>query len=76
MHLFAAAAAALGAERRTVRAATVAEVLAALRAATDEPGARVLGSCSLLVNSVVCRDARRALADGDRVDVLPPFAGG
>ncbi|EWS81886.1 MoaD/ThiS family protein [Brachybacterium phenoliresistens] len=76
VHLFAAVAAALGAERMLLRAGTVDEALGQLRAATDAPGARVLDSCSLLVNSVVCRDRTRALAPGDRVDVLPPFAGG
>ena len=76
VHLFAAVAAALGAETMRLRAGTVEDVLAQLRATTDAPGARVIGACSLLVNSVVCRDRSRALAPGDRVDVLPPFAGG
>ena len=31
---------------------------------------------SLLVNAVACTDHSRVLADGDRIDVLPPFAGG
>jgi len=76
VHLFAAVAAALGTERTLLRAGTVDAVLGQLRAATDAPGARVIDSCSVLVNSVVCRDRSRALAPGDRVDVLPPFAGG
>jgi molybdopterin converting factor small subunit len=39
-----------------------------------EPMQRVLRSGSFLVDGVVARDAGRPL--GERVDVLPPFAGG
>lgn len=39
--------------------------------------ARVLGSCSYLVDGVaVGRDPSTSLADARSVDVLPPFAGG
>ena len=39
--------------------------------------ARVIGVSSFLVNSVSApADSLTSLADGDRVDVLPPFAGG
>lgn len=40
------------------------------------PLAEVLRRCSFLVNEVAVRDRARVLADGDVVDVLPPFAGG
>lgn len=76
VHLFAAAAAALGDDRVTVSGRTVAEVLAALAERVDADGRRVLERSSILVNSVVCTDRSRALAAGDRLDVLPPFAGG
>lgn len=39
-----------------------------------EPMARVLAAGSFLVDGVVSRDDARVV--GDRVDVLPPFAGG
>ena len=38
--------------------------------------AKVLGRSSFLLNEVNVRDRTRPLADGDTVDVLPPFAGG
>ncbi|MGO3506052.1 MAG: MoaD/ThiS family protein [Brachybacterium tyrofermentans] len=31
---------------------------------------------SILVNAVACTDRDQELRDGDRLDVLPPFAGG
>lgn len=76
VHLFAAAAAALGSDTARVRGRTVAEVLDALGARTDDEGRRVLARSSVLVNAVACRDRDRQLAAADRVDVLPPFAGG
>lgn len=76
VHLFAAAAAALGDDRVTVSGRTVADVLAALAERVDADGRRVLERSSILVNSVASTDRSRALAAGDRLDVLPPFAGG
>ena len=37
---------------------------------------RVLGKCSFFVDGEHQRDLKTALADGSRVDLLPPFAGG
>ena len=39
-------------------------------------GHPVFGRSSFLVNGVTAPDRKRALADGDTLDVLPPFAGG
>ena len=54
--------------------------LAALREQLSGRGlemARVIGVSSFLVNAVSApADSLAPLADGDRVDVLPPFAGG
>jgi molybdopterin converting factor small subunit len=44
--------------------------------AGDEKLARVLASCSLLVNGSPVRDGGTLIPSGARVDVLPPFAGG
>ena len=44
--------------------------------ADDEKLARVLASCSLLVDGSPVRDGSTVIAAGARVDVLPPFAGG
>jgi len=54
--------------------ATVGELRAALSARYGAAMTRVLESGSFLVDGVVSRDPARRL--GDRVDVLPPFAGG
>lgn len=76
---FAAAAEAAGTthERLEVAPGTT---LAALREALAGRGtqmARVIGLSSYLVNSLSApADGLQELADGDRVDVLPPFAGG
>jgi molybdopterin converting factor small subunit len=37
---------------------------------------RILARSSFLLNEVAVRDRSTVLADGDVVDVLPPFAGG
>lgn len=71
---FAAAAEAAGREEEQLAAGTVAELKAALVAAYGTPMQRVLASGSFLVDGVVSRDD--AVTLGERVDVLPPFAGG
>lgn len=76
VRLFAAAAAAIGGDRTEVPARTLAEVVERLAERTDAEGARVIARSSLLLNAVACRDHERELFPGDRVDVLPPFAGG
>lgn len=76
VRLFAAAAAELGADQLDVRGDTLAAVLAALGDGASETARTVIGRSSLLVNGVATTDRTRAMADGDRVDVLPPFAGG
>jgi len=45
----------------------------------DELGsssAAVFARCSFIVNGTATTDRARILEDGDRLDVLPPFAGG
>lgn len=76
VRLFAAAAAALGTDRAEAPGRTVAEVLDALGERTDDDGRRVLARSSVLLNAVACSDRGRRLSAGDRLDVLPPFAGG
>lgn len=76
VRLFAGAAAEYGREAETVRAATLQGVLDALTEASSSQAAQVIGRSSLLVNAMACTDLSKLLADGDRVDVLPPFAGG
>ncbi|MBG6239908.1 molybdopterin converting factor small subunit [Mycetocola sp. CAN_C7] len=42
----------------------------------DDRLGTVLGRCSFIVNGLTTRDRSVLLADGDQLDVLPPFAGG
>jgi molybdopterin converting factor small subunit len=69
VRFFAAARAAVGADAMDVEAHTIADVIARW----DDP---VLVRCSFLVNGIATTDRTRRLADGDSLDVLPPFAGG
>lgn len=75
VHLFAAAKSAAGCDRLDAPAGVLADVLAEcerLRPALRE----VLPRCSYLVNSIAVSDEAARLLPGDRLDVLPPFAGG
>ena len=79
MHYFAAAAEAAGRteERLELPDGATLAGLRELLAGRDLKMARVIGVSSFLVNAVSApADSLTPLADGDRVDVLPPFAGG
>jgi molybdopterin converting factor small subunit len=76
---FAAARAAAGVEEEKVgvgAGATVADLLAAVRAQHGAELAKVLDRCSYLLDEVAARDLAAPLHDGAVLDVLPPFAGG
>jgi len=76
VRLFAGAAAAYGADHVQVRARTLQGAVEALRSGASADAVQVIERSSLLLNAVACTDRDRVLVDGDRVDVLPPFAGG
>lgn len=71
---FAAAAEAAGRESESLDAATVGELKALLVERYGELMGRVVVSGSFLVDGIASRDDARPI--GERVDVLPPFAGG
>jgi molybdopterin converting factor small subunit len=73
---FAAASEAAGCDEETltVASATVGELRGMLLGRYGDPMARVLASGSFLVDGVATRDDARSVRE--RVDVLPPFAGG
>ncbi len=74
---FAAAAEAAGRDEESLAfapGATLGELRRLLETRYGEPMERVLRSGSFLLDKVVRRDAEYPLTD--RVDVLPPFAGG
>ena len=79
LHYFAAAAEAAGRteERLELPDGATLAGLRELLAGRALEMARVIGVSSFLVNAVSApADSLAPLADGDRVDVLPPFAGG
>ena len=69
LRFFAAARDAVGASVLSAPAGTLQSVLSAF----DSP---VIARCSFLINGVATTDPSASVNDGDRVDVLPPFAGG
>jgi molybdopterin synthase sulfur carrier subunit len=72
---FAAAAEAAGRDEEHLPAlSTVGQLKSLLVQRYGDAMARVVASGSFLVDGVVSRDDARSL--GERVDVLPPFAGG
>ena len=76
---FAAARAAAGVEVEKIQvasAATIADLLDAMRAAHGPELARVLARCSYLLDEVAVRDHGVPVANATSLDVLPPFAGG
>lgn len=75
VHLFAAARAAVGAPEVTVEAGTLGAVLDALSAA-HPAFAPVRARCSFLVDGLATTDLETSIGRDQRVDVLPPFAGG
>ena len=76
VHVWAAARDAAGTDVLRVPAGTLREVLDAAVAAAPPRFADVLARCSLLLDSVAVHDDAVAVGPGQRVDVLPPFAGG
>jgi sulfur-carrier protein len=76
---FAAARAAAGVEAEKIQvasAATVADLLDAVRAEHGPELTRVLARCSYLLDEVAVRDQGAPIAGATSLDVLPPFAGG
>jgi sulfur-carrier protein len=81
---FAGARAAAGVAEETVRVlrpghggqVSAGDVIDAVLALHPGQLARVVASCSFLLDGVAVRDRAVGVADGAELDVLPPFAGG
>ena len=72
---FAAAAEAAGTPAEELAGSTIAELRARMLVAHGAELERVVARCAILVAGVRSDDTT-AVAPGDVVDVLPPFAGG
>ena len=75
MNLYAAARAAAGAELLEIEAGTLGILIEKL-ASRNSDLAKLLPTCSYLLNGESCEDLSRALTESDNIDVLPQFAGG
>jgi molybdopterin synthase sulfur carrier subunit len=77
VHLFAAARAAVGHSSVAVAPGTLADLLDGLERTSPAFG-KVRPQCSFLIDGISIHDepALIDVAPGQRVDVLPPFAGG
>ena len=75
VNLYAAARAAIGQSRIELTAASLGELVTAL-SATDAKLAKLLPTCTYLLNGIACEDLNRQLLEDDQIDVLPQFAGG
>jgi molybdopterin synthase sulfur carrier subunit len=73
---WAGAKAAAGVDSERIEAATVASALALAVSGGRRELARVIQRSSLLLDGVVVHDKTATLADGQTLEVLPPFAGG
>ncbi|NIJ04902.1 MoaD/ThiS family protein [Frigoribacterium faeni] len=84
LRFFAAARAAVGRDEQVVEvpaseSPTIGRLLTEVRPVEGTSAADwrdVLLRCSFLVDGVTTRDREQVVADGDVVDVMPPFAGG
>ena len=74
VNLYAAAKAAAGSASLSIEAADLSELIAQLSSIGDL--AKLLPTCSYLINGIAPSDQKQALEKSDVVDVLPQFAGG
>ena len=75
VNLYAAARAAAGTELLEIGAGTLGALIDEL-ASRNSDLAKLLPTCSYLLNGEACEDPAQILVEGDNIDVLPQFAGG
>ncbi len=74
VNLYAAAKAAAGSASLSIEATDLAALITKLNSIGDL--AKLLPTCSYLINGIAPSDQKQALEKSDVVDVLPQFAGG
>ena len=75
VNFYAAAKAASGSASLKIPAGTLGALIDELAGKSPEL-AKLLPTCSYLLNGEACEDRAQLLVEGDNVDVLPQFAGG
>jgi len=75
VNFYAAARQAAGGHSQQLPSKDLGSLLEQLTAINGEL-AKLIPTCSFLVNGTACEDKSQLLKDGDVVDVLPQFAGG
>jgi molybdopterin synthase sulfur carrier subunit len=75
VNFYAAAKAASGAASLKIEVGSLGALIAELSSRTPEL-AKLLPTCSYLLNGEACEDLNQILIEGDHIDVLPQFAGG
>jgi molybdopterin converting factor small subunit len=75
VNFYAAAKAAAGRTYEEIPAQSLGALIAELASRSSEL-AKLIPTCSYLLNGESCEDLSRVLTEGDNVDVLPQFAGG
>jgi molybdopterin converting factor small subunit len=75
VNFYAAAKAASGSATLKIPAGTLGALIDELTSRSPEL-AKLLPTCSYLLNGEACEDRGQILVEGDNLDVLPQFAGG
>jgi len=75
VHFYAAARSAAGANMLEMNASTIDE-LRLILSGINSDFAKVLPTCTFLIDGETCRDASKLIENGARIDVLPQFSGG
>ena len=75
VNFYGAAKAASGSATLKIQAGSLGALIEELAGRTPEL-AKLLPTCSCLLNGEACEDLGQILVEGDNVDVLPQFAGG
>lgn len=75
VNFYASARAAAGIASLIIPAGNLGALIAELSNKSPEL-AKLLPTCSFLLNGEACQDSSQLLVEGDNIDVLPQFAGG
>ena len=75
VNFYAAARAAAGTTRLTLNVNDVGALMAELTKLNTKM-AKLLPTCTYLLNGIACVDLNQKISESDEIDVLPQFAGG